>query len=162
MPKIDFKKIIRIKNIISVVLYTLMTIFWITNKAANNFVKWVSVIVLVMYLVMFAFVDYMSKNTDYYKKNINNYFKILSITRTILNIINMVMVVISLTSLVTFSLKNFFLVLFNIIFIIINLISLLIKYLIYKIKKKFKKQQNKSFFGFILNDKQDTPEIEDK
>ena len=156
LKSIDFKKIMLVKNLLSILLYTLSTLIWIKNETASPILKVITFISLGLYIIMFVVIAFYSKGN--LNKNMKKYKKTVKNMRTILKFINLVVLVITTISVFSFSLENIFALAFNIILLAMNIMSFMFKLFVWLVKRKINKflkkdkKENHSFFGFILDD----------
>lgn len=153
-----FKKIMIIKNVISLILYIISTYTWIRNNDFPKPLKYTALISMVLYIIMFFVILFFSGNN--FKKNLAQYKKQMKTMRSILKFFNLVILTVTTISLFTLTFENIVTLIINISIITINVLSFIFKLVMYRIKIKFKKLFNKndkkeekqSFLGFILND----------
>lgn len=154
--KINFKRILLIKNIISILLYTLSTLIWVRDETASPILKIIAFASLGMYIIMFVIIAFYSKGN--LNKNLKKYKKTVKNMRAILKFLNLLVLVITTISVFSFSIKNLLALTFNIILLGMNILSFMIKIFMYLAKRrlnkmlKIDKKEKQTFFGFLLDD----------
>ena len=151
-----FKRIVLLKNIVSILLYTLSTLIWVKDETASPILKTIAFVSLGLYILMFVVIAFYSKEN--FKKNLKKYKKTVKTMKTTLKFLNLLVLVITTISVFSFSIKNLLALTFNIILLGINILSFIFKFFLFLAKRKFNKMfkkdknEKQTFFGFLLDD----------